>query len=74
MDRTGIAPAEDWAACRWVGIRTAEPGQAHVVATLAREDGREPKTWRSYYQLRDVAHEFEDRYGLRSTDPARAGW
>ena len=73
VDRTGIAPDGDLAACRWVGIRTADAGQAHIVATLAREDGREPKTWRSYYRLRDVAHEFEEQYGLRSTNPARAG-
>ncbi len=73
VDRTGIAPTGDLAACRWIAVRPEHPGQAYVVATLAREDGREPKTWNSYRRLRDVAHEFERRYGLRSTEPARSG-
>ncbi len=72
VDRTGIAPAGDLAACRWIAVRTGWPGQAHLVASLAREDGREPKTWGSYWRLREVAHEFERRYGLRSTEPVRS--
>jgi len=39
MERTGIAPAGDPAGCRWVAVRHAEE-HVHLVATLAREDGR----------------------------------
>ena len=66
MDRTGIAPDGDLAACRWVAVRHAED-HVHLVATLAREDGRAPHLWHDYRQLNQVRHEFEDRYGLRST-------
>jgi hypothetical protein len=66
MDRTGIAPEGDLAGCRWVAVRHADD-HVHLVATLAREDGRAPHLWRDYYQLTQVRHEFEDRYGLRST-------
>ena len=66
MDRTGIAPAGDAAGCRWVAVRHAED-HVHLVATLAREDGRPPRIWGDYAKLADVAHEFEDKFGLRST-------
>ncbi len=66
MDRTGIAPEGDLAGCRWVAVRHAED-HVHLVATLAREDGRAPRLWRDYQQLNDVRHDFEARYGLRST-------
>ena len=39
MERTGIAPAGDPAGCRWVAVRHADE-HVHLVATLAREDGR----------------------------------
>ena len=66
MDRTGIAPDGDLAGCRWVAVRHAED-HVHLVATLAREDGRAPHLWRDYRQLNAVRHEFEDKFGLRST-------
>ena len=66
MARTGIAPHDDPAACRWVAVRHAED-HIHVVATLAREDGRAPHLWRDHYALANVRHEFEDKFGLRST-------
>lgn len=68
VDRTGIAPADDWAACRWVAVRTGDD-LVHLVATLAREDGREPKLWNSYYRLRGVANDYEREFGLRLTGP-----
>ena len=34
---------------------------------LAREDGRAPRVWNDYARLAEVAHEFEDTFGLRST-------
>src|SRR5450759_2618739 len=66
MDATGIAPEGDAAGCRWVAVRHADE-HVHVVATLAREDGRPPRVWNDYRALAEVAHEFEDRFGLRST-------
>lgn len=66
MDRTGIAPDGDPAGCRWVAVRHAED-HVHLVATLAREDGRPPRIWGDYARLAEVAHGFEDRFGLRST-------
>src|SRR5664280_2128077 len=39
----------------------------HLVATLAREDGRPPRVWNDYRALAEVAHEFEAKFGLRST-------
>ncbi len=75
MDRTGIAPADDAAGCRWIAVRHADD-HVHVVATLAREDARAPSwsrapgaksLWRDYAKLGDVAHEFEAKFGLRST-------
>jgi len=66
MDRTGIAPEGDPAGCRWVAVRHAED-HVHLVATLAREDGRAPRTWGDYARLAEVRHEFEDMFGLRST-------
>lgn len=73
MDRTGIAPAEDLAACRWVAIRGDHPverDRVHIVATLAREDGRAPQLWRDYFALGEVAREFERHFGLRGTGAA----
>jgi len=75
VDATGIAPADDPAGCRWIAVRHADD-HVHVVATLAREDARPPSwsrapgaksLWRDYAKLGDVAHEFEAKFGLRST-------
>jgi hypothetical protein len=49
-----------------VAVRHAED-HIHLVATLAREDGRPPRIWGDYARLAVVAHEFEDLFGLRST-------
>ena len=66
MDRTGIAPAGDPAGCRWVAVRHADE-HVHLVATLAREDGRPPRLWGDYRALAEVAQDYEQRFGLRST-------
>jgi hypothetical protein len=66
MSRTGIAPEGDDAACRWVAVRHADD-HIHLVATLAREDGRPPRIWGDYARLAEVANEFEGVFGLRST-------
>jgi hypothetical protein len=66
MDRTGIAPKGDAAGCRWVAMRHADD-HIHLVATLAREDGRAPRLWNDYARLAEVGHQFERVFGLRST-------
>ena len=66
MDRTGIAKRDDPAGCRWIAVRHADD-HVHLVATLVREDGRTARTPQDFRKLAAVAHEFENRYGLRST-------
>ena len=66
MDRTGIARRDDPAGCRWIAVRHADD-HVHVVATLVREDGRTARTPQDFRRLAAVAHEFEERFGLRST-------
>lgn len=66
MDRTGIAKRDDPAGCRWIAVRHADD-HVHLVATLVREDGRTARTPQDFRKLAAVAHEFETRYGLRST-------
>lgn len=70
MAETGIAPADDLAGCRWIALRV-EDAAVHVVATLARDDGREPRFWGDFVAAAGVAHRYEQRYGLASTDQRR---
>jgi hypothetical protein len=42
----------------------------HIVATLARQDGRRPRIWNDFYRVREACQEAERRFGLRSTAPA----
>jgi hypothetical protein len=51
MDRTGLAPAGDDLAVRWVAVRHA-PDHIHLVATLARLDQIRPKVWNDYFLVR----------------------
>jgi hypothetical protein len=69
MHQTGIAPHGDDQACRWIAVRHADD-HIHLVATLARDDGRNPRLRRDYFQVRDACRIVERRYGLRSTAPA----
>jgi hypothetical protein len=69
MDRTGLAPAGDDRAVRWVAIRHAAD-HVHVVATLARQDGTRPRIWNDFFRVRDACQDAEARFGLRSTAAA----
>ncbi|MFG1852178.1 relaxase/mobilization nuclease domain-containing protein [Actinomadura geliboluensis] len=69
MDQTGIAPRGDGEACRWIAVRHADD-HIHVVATLAREDGRRPNITRDYLKARTACQVVEQRYGLCRTAPA----
>ncbi len=69
MDRTGLAPAGDDLAVRWVAVRHA-PDHIHLVATLARQDQIRPKVWNDYFRVREACQHAERLFGLRCTAPA----
>jgi hypothetical protein len=69
MARTGLAPAGDSDAVRWIAVRHADE-HIHIVATLARQDGGRPEVWNDGYRVRDACRAVERRFGLRSTAPA----
>lgn len=69
MHQTGIAPRGDVEACRWIAVRHADD-HIHVMATLAREDGRRPNITRDYLKARTACQVVEQRYGLCRTAPA----
>jgi hypothetical protein len=69
MDRTGLAPADDDEAVRWVAVRHA-PDHIHIVATLARQDGARPNVWNDFFKVRTACQSAERRLGLQRTAPA----
>jgi len=69
LDRIGIAPRGDEAAVRWVAVRHADD-HVHVVATLARQDGRRVWPRNDFYRAREACLAVESRLGLRATSPA----
>src|ERR1700730_8218639 len=69
MDRTGFARHDDECGVRWVAVRHA-PDHIHLVATLARQDGRRPRVWNDFYRVREACQDAERWLGLRSTAPA----
>lgn len=69
MHRTGLAPyGQEDDAVRWVAVRHADD-HIHIVAMLARQDGRRVNLWRDFYQVGDACRAAEKRYGLRRTAP-----
>jgi hypothetical protein len=69
MDRTGFARHDDESGVRWVAVRHA-PDHIHLVATLARQDGRRARTWNDFFRVRESCRDAERRLGLRATAPA----
>ena len=76
MLRTGLSDGEDDEGVRWIdeGVRWIAVRHAadhiHVVAMLARQDGRIPRLSFDRLRVRDACRAAEDRYGLRKTGPA----
>jgi len=69
MHRTGLAPSgQDDEAVRWVAIRHGDD-HIHIVAMLARQDGRRPRVHNDRYRVREACLAAEQRYGLRRTAP-----
>jgi hypothetical protein len=70
MDRTGLCRyGEEDDAVRWIAVRHADD-HMHLVAMLARQDGRKPSRWNDRYRVRDACRAAEERYALRRTAPA----
>jgi hypothetical protein len=72
LDRTGIAPAGDIGACRWVAIRHAED-HVHIAAVLVRQDTGElvhPHRNFDFRRVKEACTAAEQRLGLKSTGRA----
>ena len=69
LHQLGLAKRGDEQAVRWVGVRHADD-HIHVVATLARQDGRRVFPRNDHYRAREASLTVEARYGLVSTSPA----
>ncbi len=69
MHRTGIARAGDPGGCRWIALRHDEDS-VHLVAVLARQDGRAARVSHDYRRVREACLAAEQRYGLTVTAPA----
>ena len=66
MDRIGLARRDDDTGVRWVAVRHAED-HVHVVATLARQDGRRPRLQNDRYRSMEASRFVENKYGLVAT-------
>lgn len=64
MHAAGIDPHGDDQGCRWVAVRHADD-HIHIVATVARQDGRQPNLRQDIVKMHDVARRFEVEFGLR---------
>ncbi|MEU3203784.1 relaxase/mobilization nuclease domain-containing protein [Streptomyces cyaneofuscatus] len=64
LNATGIAPAGDPDACRWVAVRHADD-HIHIVATKVRGDLRQPRNWNDYPRADKELAAIEKEYGLR---------
>ncbi|MEV4116164.1 hypothetical protein [Nonomuraea sp. NPDC049695] len=65
----GLAPEGDEQGCRWVAVRHADD-HVHVVATLVRQDGAQPRLRGDFYRLREECGRLELELGLRVTAQA----
>ncbi|ROO90509.1 hypothetical protein EDD29_8238 [Actinocorallia herbida] len=69
LRRVGIIRDADRSGCRWIAIRHADD-HVHIVAALAREDGRTPRLWNDRLKVREACSAAEESHGLRRTAPA----
>ncbi|MFJ8392140.1 hypothetical protein [Streptomyces sp. NPDC094144] len=65
---TGVVPQGDPDACRWIAMRN-QPRQAHVVATLAREDGSLHNGYRDAFRLQTECRRIAADLGHLPTTP-----
>ena len=66
VHRIGLARRDDDAGVRWIAVRHADD-HVHVVATLARQDGRRPRLSNDRHRSREASQFVERRYGLVRT-------
>ncbi len=66
LDRMGLAPRGDDLGVRWVAVRHADD-HVHVVATLARQDGRRVFPRNDFWRAGEASREVEAKYGLTVT-------
>jgi len=66
LDRIGLARREDDLGVRWVAVRHAQD-HVHLVATLARQDGRRPRLSNDHYRSMEASRFVEQKYGLVAT-------
>ena len=66
MDRIGLARRGEDSGVRWVAVRHAQD-HVHVVATLARQDGRRPRLSNDRYRSMEASRFVEGKYGLVGT-------
>ncbi|THA65388.1 mobilization protein [Streptomyces sp. A0642] len=64
MHVAGVSPHGDDEACRWVAIRHADD-HIHIVATAARQDGRNMWLRQDIAKMQQAARQFEVEFGLR---------
>ena len=69
LHQIGLARRGDEQAVRWVAVRHADD-HIHVVATLARQDGRRVFPRNDHYRAREASLTAEARYDLMRTSPA----
>jgi hypothetical protein len=69
VHQIGLARRGDEQAVRWVAVRHADD-HIHVVATLARQDGRRVFPRNDHYRAREASLTVEARYDLIRTSPA----
>jgi len=79
LDRMGLAPRGDDLGVRWVAVRHADDlgvrwvavrhadDHVHVVATLARQDGRRVFPRNDFFRAGEASREVEAKYGLTLT-------
>jgi len=66
LDRIGLAPRGDDLGVRWVAVRHADD-HVHVVATLARQDGRRVFPHNDFWRAGEASRAVEAKYGLTVT-------
>ncbi len=66
MDRIGLARRGDDLGVRWVAVRHADD-HVHVVATLARQDGRRVFPRNDFWRAGEASRAVEAKYGLTVT-------
>ncbi len=66
----GLEPPRATGGGRDLRLLAAAHNHVHVVATLARQDGKRVWPRNDFYRSREASRAVEERYGLRQTSPA----